>query len=177
MRLKDLGCAEVLVGAETGVNLCDELTTALGVRGNGTKQLKERRNKFFQAEVVRDAGLDAPRQVLASEAAHVEQFLSSFEGGDGIVPFKAVVKPVEGAGSDGVTICNAADEVRTAYKSLEGTKNLLGLANYEVLLQEFLHGTEYVVDTVSREGERAHAGIDTSPTRPQWLHTSSSCAA
>ena len=27
-------------------------------------------------------------------------------------PFKAVVKPVEGAGSDGVFICNSPDEVR-----------------------------------------------------------------
>ena len=29
-------------------------------------------------------------------------------------------------------------QVRLAYKALEGTKNLLGLANYEVLLQVLL---------------------------------------
>lgn len=66
--------------------------------------------------------------------------------------FKAVVKPVEGAGSDGVFICNSPDEVRSAYGSLEGTKNVLGLTNYSVLLQEYLKGDEYVVDTVSRSG-------------------------
>ncbi len=50
--------------------------------------------------------------------------------------WKAVVKPVEGAGSDGVSICSSAGEVRSAYLGLEGTKNVLGLTNYAVLLQE-----------------------------------------
>lgn len=45
------------------------------------------------------------------------------------------MKPVEGAGSDGVFICDSPDEVRRAYQSLEGTKNVLGLTNYSVLLQ------------------------------------------
>ena len=47
-------------------------------------------------------------------------------------PFKAVVKPVDGAGSDGVTICDSRDEVRRAFARLEGTKNVLGLPNYNV---------------------------------------------
>ena len=150
-QLKELGCIEVLVGCESGVNLCDELTAALGVRGNSTEQAKARRNKFLQAELVRSSGLDAPRQVLAETLDDVEAFLKTFDD-SGVIPFKAVVKPVEGAGSDGVSICNAKDEVRAAYRAFEGTKNVLGLDNYAVLLQEFLHGTEYVVDTVSRDG-------------------------
>ena len=92
-------------------------------------------------------------QQLAVTMADVETFLATFEGdASGVLPFKAVVKPVEGAGSDGVSICNARDEVRAAYRAFEGTKNVLGLDNYEVLLQEFLAGTEYVVDTVSLDG-------------------------
>jgi biotin carboxylase len=49
---------------------------------------------------------------------------------------------VEGAGSDGVSICSSAEEVRAAFAQLEGTKNVLGLTNYAVLLQEFLKGEE-----------------------------------
>ena len=64
-------------------------------------------------------------------------------------PFKAVVKPVEGAGSDGVFICDSPEAVRKALTALEGTKNVLGLTNYAVLLQEYLRGDEYVVDTRS----------------------------
>ena len=39
-------------------------------------------------------------------------------------------------------ISPAPQEVRAAFASLEGTKNVLGLTNYEVLLQEYLRGDE-----------------------------------
>lgn len=43
-------------------------------------------------------------------------------------------------------------QVRDCFKALQGTMNVLGLTNTEVLLQEYLSGDEYVVDTVSRNG-------------------------
>jgi len=139
---------DVIVSCETGVLLGDELSEALGVRTNGTAQSPLRRNKFLQTEAVRNAALTACGQMLATSSADVETFLR-----ERCTPFtKAVVKPVEGAGSDGVSICNSADEVRAAFAALEGTKNVLGLTNYAVLLQEYLCGDEYVVDTVSRNG-------------------------
>jgi len=98
---------------------------------------------------VRTAGLNACGQMLADSSEDVERFLLEKPAA---ATFKAVVKPVEGAGSDGVFICDSPDEVRRAYTSLEGTKNVLGLTNYSVLLQEYLKGDEYVVDTVSRSG-------------------------
>jgi len=98
---------------------------------------------------VRSAGLNACGQQLADCSEDVERFLREKPPA---TTFKAVVKPVEGAGSDGVFICDSPDEVRRAYASLEGTKNVLGLTNYSVLLQEYLKGDEYVVDTVSRSG-------------------------
>ena len=42
-------------------------------------------------------------------AWRAQQFLREYNP----TPFKAVVKPVEGAGSDGVSICNSAEEVRS----------------------------------------------------------------
>ena len=140
---------DVMVGCETGVLCADRLAAALGVRGNGIEKSSLRRNKFDQIEAVRNAGLDAPLQKLARTASDVDAWL---ESAPFPTPFKAVVKPVEGAGSDGVSICDSPDEVRKAFVSLEGTKNVLGLTNYEVLLQEYLHGDEYVVDTVSADG-------------------------
>jgi len=41
--------------------------------------------------------------------------------------FKAVVKPCEGAGSDGVTICNSKQEVRDAFLKLVRVRVRLGL--------------------------------------------------
>jgi len=131
------------------VLLGDQLSSGLGVRGNGTEKSNLRRNKFFQTEAVRGAHLNACGQTLANSSEDVERFLREKPPASS---FKAVVKPVEGAGSDGVFICDSPDEVRKSYQSLEGTKNVLGLTNYAVLLQEYLKGDEYVVDTVSRSG-------------------------
>mmetsp|Transcript_46665 Transcript_46665/g.107091 ORF Transcript_46665/g.107091 Transcript_46665/m.107091 type:complete len:565 (-) Transcript_46665:651-2345(-) len=139
---------DVIVGCETGVLLGDELSEALGVRTNGTKMSGLRRNKFQQTEAVRKAGLNACSQMLAVTMDDVERFLLQPKP----TPFKAVVKPVEGAGSDGVSICYSEQEVRNCFKALQGTQNVLGLTNKEVLLQEYLSGDEYVVDTVSRNG-------------------------
>jgi len=147
--LEELDVRDVMVGCETGVLLGDLLSDGLGVRGNGIAKSSLRRNKFLQTEAVRAAGLNACGQMLANSKQDVERFLAEKPPAD---VFKAVVKPVEGAGSDGVFICDSADAVRKAYASLEGTKNVLGLTNYAVLLQEYLRGDEYVVDTVSRSG-------------------------
>ena len=107
-----------MVGCETGVLLGDQLSEALGVRGNGTAKSGLRRNKFLQTEAVRALKLNACGQALADSREDVEKFLREKPKAD---IFKAVVKPVEGAGSDGVFICNSPDEVRAAYRSLEGT--------------------------------------------------------
>jgi len=140
--------AGVLVGCETGVTLGDDLSEALGVRTNGTAKSALRRNKWLQTEAVRETGANACKQFKANSMDDVESVLKTWPAG----PFKAVVKPVVGAGSDGVTICNSKDEVRKAFLALEGSKNVLGLTTYEVLVQEYLVGEEYVVDTVSRDG-------------------------
>ena len=170
--------ADVMVGCETGVLCADLLVEGFGVRGNGLAKSSARRNKAEQSALVRSAGLDAPIEHLATTAADVEAFLSqhTFPSPFRAVrprekplphlspltlvvhltahprprPRPQVVKPVEGAGSDGVTICNSPDEVRTAFSTLEGTKNVLGLHNYAVLLQEYLKGEE--VRSPSPEG-------------------------
>ena len=151
--LRGVGVTQVLCGSEPGVTLEAELQTYFG-QPVPAEQLELRRNKYHQSEAVRKAGLSAVHQTLAHTAEDVEPFIESIQTSTAAagVLFKAVVKPVEGAGSDGVSICNSADQVRAAFGRLEGTKNILGLANYAVLCQEFLAGTEYVVDTVSRGG-------------------------
>ena len=120
----------VMVGCETGVLAADVLASALGSRGNGKDLSELRRNKFLQIEAVRSAGLGAPFQAQVQSAEEVEEWLTRQEFAE---PFKAVVKPVDGAGSDGVTICDSRDDVRRAFAGLEGTKNVLGLTNYNVL--------------------------------------------
>ena len=47
----------VFAGAETGVELADQLSEAMNLRTNGTAHSEERRNKFAMGEAVRSAGI------------------------------------------------------------------------------------------------------------------------
>jgi len=146
---------DVIVGCETGVLCADQLAYALGVRGNGIEQSALRRNKYLQSEAVRSAGFLAAYQALASSTADVDAFLAEHTPS----PYKMVVKPVDGAGSEGVAICDSAEGVRAAYASLAGATNGLGLENTSVLLMEYLAGDEYVIDSVSRDCEHKVVAI------------------
>jgi len=144
---------DVLCGSEPGVELADELSLALGLRTNGTAQSETRRNKFLQSSAAKKAGLATAAQSLVSSDEEVEAFLTREASVLTITgEFKAVVKPVDGAGSEGVTVCSSPDEVRATFNALQGTTNVLGRTNREVLLMEYLAGDEYVIDTVSRDG-------------------------
>jgi len=99
-------------------------------------------------EAVRKSGERAVQQTIATEWNHVKTFLSSFNPD----PFKIVVKPNLGAGSDDVFMCNSVEEVKTAFFKINGSINSLGIKNDGVLIQEFLQGKEYVIDTMSRNG-------------------------
>jgi len=67
--------------------------------------------------------------------------------------YPVVVKPPKSAGTDNVTICHSTSEVETAFANIMGKKNRLDLTNESVLVQEFLVGKEYMVDTVSFDGQ------------------------
>ena len=54
---------------------------------------------------------------------------------------------------DGVFICMDDTEAKEAFKNiLSSPKSLFGKKNVEVLVQSYLHGTEYIVNTVSCNG-------------------------
>jgi hypothetical protein len=139
-----LGCTP---GCETGVELADALSEALGLRTNGTTLSDCRRNKFMMNDQVRKNNVPSVLQQRASTIEQVNKFIKSFGS-----TFKLVIKPVASAGSDNVYVCRTPDEIRQRFEEIIGAENLLGAHNKEVVIQEFLEGKEYVVDTVSRDG-------------------------
>ena len=66
---------------------------------------------------------------------------------------KCIVKPNKSSGSDGVSLCTDLNETKEAFNKLREKPNAFGSTNHGVLLEEFLEGTEYVVDGVSLDGE------------------------
>jgi len=138
----------IIPGAETGVELADRLAARFGTRNNGEEYTNARRNKYSMQEIVRNAGLRAVKQQLCRSEQEIEAFVATLPS-----PVKCVVKPNESAGSDSVYLCDSLDAAKAAFSSIHGQSNGLGQVNDGALCQEFLAGTEYVIDGCSRDGE------------------------
>jgi len=134
-----------IVGGESGVTLADSLSCELEVVSNGIFAGGDRRNKSVQQKAIKAAGLRAVREACGKTYSEVRAFVESES-------FPIVVKPVESCGSDGVKICRTEREVQDHFSLLMEGQRKVGAQGAAVLCQEFLKGTEYVVDHVSRDG-------------------------
>jgi biotin carboxylase len=138
--------AVVIAGIESGVELADQLSEALGLRTNGTALSRPRRDKFAMIETIKAAGLAGASQVLAADRDTLLEWYTA--AGSGLV----VVKPVRSAGNDGVYFCEDERQVLAAFAALVDTDSALDLRNDAVVAQEYLLGVEYYVNTVSLDG-------------------------
>jgi biotin carboxylase len=152
----------VIPGAETGVELADQLSEKMGLTTNGTRLSEARRDKYIMGETIRNAGLRAVRQLKASVWFDIENFISEWNPN----PFRVIVKPVDSAGSDDVTLCQSIEDVQKAFGNIMGKINGLGIVNEAVLVQEYLQGKEYVVDAVSKDGVHKICAIWVYDRRP-----------
>jgi len=140
----------LIPGAETGVELADQLSSRLGLRSNGEQSSLPRRNKYLMGEKVRASGVRAVKQRQCTSLSDVREFVDDLLTIHDVL--KCVVKPVQSAGTDDVFLCQTYEEAEVAFKRIYKKVNGLGLINESVLVQEFLYGNEYVVDQVSRDG-------------------------
>lgn len=132
-------------GGEAGVDLCDALSEYMGLRTNGT-DVPNRRDKKIQQDLIHAAGLRSIRECQGNKLSDVQDFLNN-------ETYPLIVKPLDSAGSDGVKLCKTKKEAEDhVLKLLSHYDMVNGGVCHDVLCQEFLRGTEYVVDHVSRDG-------------------------
>ncbi|CAJ1964919.1 unnamed protein product [Cylindrotheca closterium] len=155
--------AAVMCGSEFGVLLEDQIANGLNqklgtthLRGSGIPVLNTKVDKHLQANTIRANGLNAVREKLARNEDDVQAFLE--ENNEEGACF--VVKPQTGAGSVGVTFCESKKAVWQAYYKILAGEHKAHCRNkyrhYEqagVLLQEYLKGTEYIVNSVVSNGK------------------------
>jgi len=156
-KLRIVAC---ICGGEAGVDVADLISERLMVRTNGTEgAFAFRRDKKVQQELIKADGIRSIRQAAGKQWSDVESFLKS-------ETFPVVLKPTDSAGSDGVKLCHDIGEAKDHFHDLFETEAVNGGFNTEVLCQEFLRGKEYVIDTVSREGEHKTVAIWCYDKRP-----------
>jgi len=150
-----------IAGGEAGVDAADILSERLAVRTNGAQGVfANRRDKKVQQELIKAVGIRSVRQAAGKEWNDtVEKFLRR-------ETYPVVLKPTDSAGTDGVKLCHNFEEAKEHFHALFEVEAVNGGYNTEVLCQEFLRGKEYVVDSVSRDGEHKTCAIWVYDKRP-----------
>ncbi|MGK4581888.1 ATP-grasp domain-containing protein [Kitasatospora sp. HPMI-4] len=152
-RLRAYSPVCVVAGQDGAVPMADRLGELLGVPSNGSAFSRARRDKYEMIETLRRAGVRCAQQFKSTDPAAVAAWAQEHDS------YPVVVKPLSSAGSDGVRVCQNADEVLAAAENILASQNIFGLSNTEILVQSYLRGTEYIVDTVSCDGRHYTCGV------------------
>lgn len=146
-KVKELDPVLILPGGDDGINLASMLSHDLGLPGNNPDNLPKMRNKLLMQKALADAGLRSIRSRIISGLDEAVDFYHQL--GDKCV----VVKPVTGAATVGVRICSNVEELRGAVIDDLRTFGDSDESSGKVMIQEFIGGTEYIVNSVSCHGK------------------------
>ena len=139
----------VLCESDTGLSLAEVIGTSLLPTVHN--RLEARRDKFLQQSTLRSAGLDSVQQILTSSWDEARAFFES-HASEGVV-----IKPPRGSASIGVAFAASLSEAEAHFAALLSSPDNPGFSNNtaqrDVLVQEFVKGREFAIDTVSRDGE------------------------
>ena len=136
----------VLAGSEDGVVMTAKLVSDLGLPGNQIANIDKMTKKSAMHEALKEAGLRYIKGEVFTEPEAALAFCRS----NGLT--KAVVKPLQSAGSQGLFLCDSLDEVKDAAEKLLTMNDVYGYPIRSAIVQERINGTEYVVNTMSCGG-------------------------
>lgn len=144
--------------------LAARVTTKLGLPGNDATLADAPRDKAVMARQFAAHDVLAPRTVVLDTMAELLHVVPDR------MPLPVVVKPVANAGSNGVTVVtDPADlpEAFAAARAQGGETAPMGIAlDDRVLVQEYVEGREYSVESVTQHGHSAHLCITRKITSP-----------
>ncbi|MER5834697.1 ATP-grasp domain-containing protein [Streptomyces sp. NPDC002130] len=152
-QLSALGVRTIVAGSEFGVTLADELAERLRLPYHRHELRSARRDKYRMQQALAEAGLAHARSAVVRTEDELRTLLASWAS------YPLVIKPFNSAGSDGCQICSTMDEALTAFRAVVGRRNLMGEINEGVLAQDFLSGSQYIVNTVSMDGRHLLAEL------------------
>lgn len=148
-RVRALAPVAVVPGGEHGVELADLVAAAVTPHLANVPHLgAARRHKAAMHAAVAAAGLATIPQVCTADEAEVAAWIER----TGLSGSDLVVKPPKSSGTDGVTRVPAGRDWRPVFRGLLGRTNRHDLVNDQVIVQEHVSGTEYVVDTFTHDG-------------------------
>ncbi len=142
----------VVPGTDRVEELCGQLAAVLTPdRVNVPELAGARRNKYLSHQAVAARGLPILRQLCTADPDEIAGWLDR----EGLTGHDLVVKPATSAGTDGVGFAPRGVGWRALHAGLLGAVNRYGAVNEQVLVQEYVTGTELAIDTVSFAGRHS----------------------
>lgn len=126
---------------ETGLAPAARVNARLGLPGVSVETVEATRDKARMRELLADHGVAPVAARLCADPDEAVSFIRE-------CGLPAVLKPVDGVGSRGVRLARSEAEAREAAEALLGTGSGKG-----VLVEEFLDGPEFSVETFTVGGE------------------------
>ena len=137
----------ILPGNEKGVVLATRLANDLNLLCNSYDNIEAMTLKDKMQERLKENGLRSIRGQVVNSVEEAIEFYDSENLN------KVVIKPSYSAGSSSVKICLSKEDMIKNINELFDDYNCFGNENTELLIQEFIEGEEYIVNTVSSEGK------------------------
>lgn len=141
--IKQLNPKAIIPGSDAGIIWANKMSYELGLAGNNPKLLKKMISKRCMQESLKKAGLRYIKSKAIKTIDEAKEFMNDIDS------FKVVIKPSIGQASIGVCICENDKELSEA---IELNKGVDVLGNDEMIIQEYIGGKEYVLDSVSCNG-------------------------
>ncbi len=146
-KLRKYDLKAVFAGSETGVRLTDRINKALGLKGNDPATTYMRATKQGMYEALGKAGIRRIEGRVVTCDNDIREFWDEY------ALDKCVLKFSEGAGTVGLKICKTVEEAIDHYRYMLGAESLLETDEHIILIQEYIGGTEYIVNTLSCDGK------------------------
>ena len=137
----------ILPGSELGVGMATRLADSLGLWGNPASIINAMTTKNGMHEALESAGVRS----IQGKIVYSEEEARNFCRENNLT--RAVVKPLQSAGSVGVTMCDTVDEAMAAVKNLFSAQDFYGREQTCCLIQERIDGIEYIVNTITCGGK------------------------
>ena len=151
LRGYDIVC--VVPGSETGVRLADRLNKVLGLRGNDPDTTYMRCTKEGMYEALGKAGI---RRIESAVVAS-EDDVAGFWNDNALT--KAVLKFSETGSTVGLKICDSLEACLEHFRLMHSMYNSWGSSDSPILMQEYIGGTEYIVNSISIDGKHKISDI------------------
>ena len=146
-KLKKYDIVAVFPGSEPGVRLADRIIKALGLRGNDADTTYLRCNKAGMYEALGKAGIRRIESAHVKSADDISRFWKQYELDT------CVLKFAESASTIGLKICSSLEDALEYYSHMVNMATYKGEMGADILIQEFIGGTEYIVDSLSCNGK------------------------